>query len=260
MNPIYVVLLGIYFKWKKVPIYLWYVHRKVDLKLRVATSFSKKVFSSARESFRIQTPKAVFLGHGIETENFPYSNHASQGDKLYLSHIGRITPIKNLEILIEAGKKMKESGVKIEIHLFGECATKNDHNYKEKLMNQITDNGLQNEVFFEGAINPNDLSQKLLASHISVNLTPPGGMDKVVLESLLLGLPVFVSNTAFREVLGEAHHLFLFEFRNPSYLANKISNFINTANREEFMVKLSHKVRNDFSLNNLIEKMVSLMK
>lgn len=260
MNPVYVVLSGLYFKFKKIPVYLWYVHRSVDLKLRVALLFVEKFFSSAPESFRIKTPKVSFLGHGIETDKFPFSNHEYIDGELRIAHIGRITPIKNLEILIEATAILKENGRLPKLALFGECATALDHKYKESLQTLITQKSLQNGVYFAGAIKPQDIPKNLAESHISVNLTPPGGMDKTVLESLLLGLPTFVSNTAFKALFGDFQELFIYQFQNPGDLAHKIENFVSLQNRTEIINKLSEKVRREFSLVELINKITILMK
>jgi len=260
MNPIYVVLVGWYFNFKKIPVYLWYVHRNVDLKLRFALSFVKKVFSSAPESFRIKTSKVVFLGHGIETNRFPNSNHQYEGGELRIAHVGRVTPIKNLEVLIESVALLKEKGLVLKLQLFGECATPSDQKYKESLTHLVAKKRLQHEVYFAGAIKPQYLPQSLAESHISVNLTPPGGMDKAVLEAILLGLPTFVSNTAFKSVFGKYEELFIFQFKNPQDLANKISSFVSLTSSQEIVRELEEKVRREFSLDYLVARIINLMK
>lgn len=259
MNPIYLVLCGLYFKIKKIPIYMWYVHREVDLKLKTAVMFSDKIFSSTKESFGIKTKKVIFLGHGIDVSKLPYSSHDYSGGVLQITHIGRITPIKNIEILIFALSRLKGEGLDVKLKLFGDCVNQQDEDYKKYLEKIIEEKGLKNEVFFEGGFLYKDLAIKLKDSHITVNMTPPGGMDKVVLESLVLGIPTFASNIAFIDLFGEYKDLFMFKFKDSDDLAEKISKFIKIDNKE-IIIKLSNKVRDNFSLDYLLDKIVSIMK
>lgn len=260
MNPMYIVIFGWYWKLKRIPAYLWYVHRSVDMKLKVATLFVDNIFTSAKESFNIETSKTVFLGHGIDVDKLPNTSHLFTGNILKIAHVGRITQIKNLEVLLDAGAQIKKRDLKVQMTFFGDCVTEKDKEYKKHLESLIEEKGLKNDVIFAGGIQYKDLPQKLLESHITVNMTPPGGMDKVVLESILLGIPAFGSNTAFKDMFAEYADLFLYEFKNSEDLANKIYNFIYTAHNQFILDSLNTKVRKDFSLETLINRMVAIMK
>lgn len=260
MNPVYIVLCGFYFKLQRIPVYLWYVHRSVDLKLKIAILFVEKIFTSTKESFRVQTGKVVFLGHGIDVSKLSNTEHLFKEGVLRIAHVGRITPIKNIETLILAGEELKKRNLDIQIDFFGDCVTDEDKEYKLTLERLIEEKELKNEVNFAGGFVYRDLPIKLQNSHITVNMTPPGGMDKVVLESILLGIPAFVSNTAFRDLFGQYSDLFLYSFGDSSDLANKIYNFINTPDAQNIINIMYSKVRKDFSLDSLIDKIISIMK
>ena len=257
--PIYFVLYGWYWKLRGIPTYLWYVHRQVDLKLRIAVLFADKVFTSAKESFGIQTEKVVFLGHGINIDKLPYTSHTYNGGLLKIVHVGRITPIKNIETLIGAVSELAKKDLKIQVSLYGDTVTKSDEDYKNNLKKVIGEKGLQSSVVFEGSVVYEDLPLKLGDVHISVNMAPSGGMDKAVLESFALGVPAFASNPAFTGVLGEYADVFSYKFKDSSDLAIKIYNFIKTPNNQEILEILSSKVRRDFSLNRLIQRILTLM-
>ncbi|HBD25130.1 MAG: hypothetical protein A2566_02160 [Candidatus Zambryskibacteria bacterium RIFOXYD1_FULL_40_13] len=260
MNPIYLVLCGLYFKAKGIKTYLWYVHRSVDFKLRIATMFADKVFSSTKESFKINTNKVVCLGHGVDTNILSYTSHLYTGKTLRIAHIGRITKIKNIETLIDAGYQLKQKGLDVEIVLFGECATEVDKNYKDSLQKMIEEKSMKNNVQFAGSVLYRDLPARLFNCHITVNLAPRGGMDKAVLESILLGMPAFVSNTAFTGVLGEYVDLFLYKHNDSLDLAEKIYSFIFTAHDQYILEALNTRVRKDYGLGRLIEKIILEMK
>src|SRR5436853_218655 len=52
------------------PTALWYHHRHVDSKLRLATALVDRVLSPTPEGFQLPTGKLVITGHGIDVERF----------------------------------------------------------------------------------------------------------------------------------------------------------------------------------------------
>jgi len=118
MNPIYVILGWPLWKiWGK-KISLWYTHKSVDLKLRIAEKLADKIFTASKSSFRIDSKKLNIVGHGIDVNNFqvesqkrprvsgrPESPADFEGSKFIIFKIitiGRISPVKDYITLIEA--------------------------------------------------------------------------------------------------------------------------------------------------------------
>lgn len=259
MNPIYLVLCGWYWKLKGIPSYMWYVHKSVDLKLRIATSLVKKVFTSAKESFRLNTDKVVYLGHGIDVGHLPYSTHTYNNNPLEIFHVGRVTPIKNIEIIILLAHELKTNGLTPNVIISGDSVTESDKVYKLKLDELIREKGLENYVTFRKGVVYQDLPHELKNVNITINMVPPGGMDKVVLTSLLLGIPVFTANTAFADVFGEYRRLFMYKYQDVDDLARKVTAFIKMEKAEQIINELSRKVRENYSLQKLIDKVTSIM-
>lgn len=260
MNPIYLVLCGWYFWMKNIPVYMWYVHRSVDLKLRIATFFSRKIFTSSKESFGIKTSKVVYLGHGIDIDELRYIERDYSKKPLSLVHLGRVTPIKNLDTLILAGANLKEKGVDVSMSFHGDCVTETDKDYKASLESLASTRGLKNEIIWAGRYRRDNMAERLKNAQISLNLAPTGGMDKAVLESILMGIPAFASNSAFRDVFGEYKDIFVFNYKDHQDLAEKIVRFVNRNDKEKIMESLDKKVRENFSLSSLVDKMLKIMK
>jgi glycosyltransferase involved in cell wall biosynthesis len=200
--------------------------------------------------------------NGIDVDKLPNTSHLYTGNTLRIAHIGRITPIKNLETLINAVFELKKKEPKIQVVLFGDCITDSDKKYKNDLEKIIEEKCLKNNVSFAGNVLYKDIPARLSDCHITVNMSPSGGMDKAVLESILLGMPTFVANPAFTGVLGEYADLFFYKYGDSVDLAQKIYNFIYTysANNQHVLNDLNNKVRKDFSLENLIDKVIKEMK
>jgi hypothetical protein len=72
MNPEYICLGGIFWRiWRK-KVSLWYMHRKVDLKLKFAEKLTNMVFSGTKASFKLKIKKLKVTGHGIDLDIFLY--------------------------------------------------------------------------------------------------------------------------------------------------------------------------------------------
>lgn len=257
MNPEYAVLGGVLWKiWKK-RIFMWYVHKQSNLKLRMATKFSNIIFTSSSQSFSLKSRKVEFVGHGVDVEKFVYSEWNSPSRTLV--HVGRITPIKNCVVLVEALALLKDSDPNWKAVFIGEAISDRDLKYKEKLKTLIKEKNLESSIHFEGSLKPEDITRIFANSYASVNMTPTGGMDKAVLESWVSGCPAFSSNEIFCEVFGEQSDKFIFEFRNAQDLKDKIVSLTSSDKSEDIIKKISSHIRKDFGVRNLVTKLINNM-
>ena len=70
MAPMFAILAA---PWARVwgkRIGLWYTHKAVTWKLRIAKKFVNVIFTASPESFRLPSKKVIVTGHGIDTELF----------------------------------------------------------------------------------------------------------------------------------------------------------------------------------------------
>src|SRR3990172_7833146 len=125
MNPIYVVLGGVLWRMWKKKISLWYTHKSVDLKLRVAEKFAHTIFTASRESFRLPSKKVFVMGHGIDCDQFKPDAYEN-GDILRIITVGRIAPVKNYETLMEALAIIAHENIHFTLEVVGVPATKED--------------------------------------------------------------------------------------------------------------------------------------
>lgn len=233
MNPEYIVLCGWLWKLTGKKIFLWYTHRQVDLKLRIAKKFSNIIFTSAKESFNIKSKKVKIMGHGIKVSSFRKPEGFKPHEKFTIISVGRITPIKNLDILIEASEILKNSNFDFEVLIVGAPAKESDASYLKKMEEMVSSKNLQNTVKFAGNVPNSSIREYYWQSDISVNLSPTGGIDKAVLESMASGLPVLASNKAFGDYFGDYAGELLFPERNSRELAEKILSLRNSGNLEK---------------------------
>ncbi len=222
MNPEYVVLGGLLWRVLGKHIGLWYVHRSVDLKLRIASFFADDIFTASPEGFRLKTSKLHVVGHGIDTIALAAPIHPLH-DPLRIVSVGRITPIKNLDTLIEAVALLKDKGISTTATLIGAPAHPSDEVYLESLKALAGTCGVADRIRFAGGMLHAQVLEEYRDFDISVNLSPTGGLDKAVLESMAAGLLVFVSNHGFAGLLGPHASALVFPERDAAACAKMLA-------------------------------------
>jgi len=258
MNPVYVVLgAPLWHIWKK-KVALWYTHRHVDWTLHVARKCADNIFTATAASFRIQSPKLKILGHGIFTEDFmrPDGYVRDIKEKITIISVGRLTPIKNLDVLIHAVAILRDQRVDCAVLLVGSTATSTDKNYLEYLQELVKEKKLDDMVHFVGSIPNKEVMHYYWKSDISINLAPTGGIDKAVLESMASGVPVIVANKAFEEYFGEYKDDLICKEGDAKDLSIKIRALLERKDQQELIAFLTRTVKEKGSAQKLIQQIV----
>jgi glycosyltransferase involved in cell wall biosynthesis len=259
MNPEYVCLGGLVWKFFNKKIGLWYTHREINLKLRIAEMFSDTIFTASKESFKLPSRKLQVVGHGIDTKKFPILI-SDFSLPLSILHLGRITKIKNIEVIAQVTKNLIDNRINIkELRLVGTPITNEDKEYKKFLQNLFGKLNISNLVNWDESNSDKDTFS---VSTVSINSAPDGGMDKAVLASLAVEKPTFVSNQAFKNVFSEYWEMFSYPYKDSNLLTKKIENFINLNIEEKTKILsiLGNKIRTEYGVEVLIKKIVSILK
>ena len=227
---------------------LWYTHKEVSVRLRIASWLVDKIYTASKESCRLRSKKIVVAGHGIDTELF-FENPPVTG-KLRLLSVGRIAPAKDLDTLIRGFFLFKEKYPDATLTLVGDAITQADQVYEEEMI------VLGNRSLFSGPVPYDTLPSVYRDNTIFVHASRTGSLDKAVLEALAVGLPVFTSSEAFSENIPGVTK---FEAGNPKDLAKKI---LVAFERGElgYNEKGREWVLENHNLNNLIKKIVDFYR
>ncbi|MDQ3014280.1 MAG: glycosyltransferase [bacterium] len=220
MNPEYAVLGGLFWKlWGKNTA-LWYTHKSVHVKLRIATHLVKRVFTASKESFRLPTKKLIVTGHGIDTIRFsPQPQH--QDPTYTIVSAGRISKSKNIHLLIESAAQLHSRHVQFKLRIAGEPITVEDKKYFDQIKLKIVTYNLGDQVQFIGQLSNAEMVTLYNSSHVFVNLSDTGSLDKAVLEAMSCGIHVLTSNEAFVSMLDEAHRT----SKDPAEITKKLMAF-----------------------------------
>ncbi len=199
MNEEYVLLGGLFWKLSGKKVFLWRNHPKGSFWTRIAVSFCKKVFCTSKDSFTAKFKKTVLMPVGVDTEMFREDKNISR-NKNSVCMVGRIAPIKKIEVCLQAISILIGRGVQISLSVLGPCAEK-DLQYLGMLKSFVLENNLSPYVKFFDAVSPADLPNIYNSHEILVNLTETGSFDKTIVEAVSCGEVPLVSNQSLKILL-----------------------------------------------------------
>ena len=197
MNPEFVIAGSLLWRLRNRPIILWYVHGSVSWRLRLALRAVTAVCSTDPQSFRIQSSKVHFVGHGIDTEYFKPAYKIAHDEALIVS-ASRISPSKHIDLLIDAVEEVERSGVALRFSILGGAATESDKEYEGGIRQR---SHRFTRIKFLGPKPQQFVRDALVSSDVFLNASTTGSMDKAVLEAMAAGALPVTSNVAFKEAL-----------------------------------------------------------
>jgi len=227
MNPEYVILGGLFWHiWRK-KIILWYTHKSVNFKLKIAEKLANSILTASRRSFRLPSKKLKIIGHGIDLELFTPSQE-NLNSKIILQ-VGRISETKGQLILIKAFAKIINKIPEATLCIVGSIANESDKKYKEEVTEYIEKHNLKNIIKLLGPMPNNKIPEILQKATILVNTSYTGSLDKDVLEAMACNVHPISINEAFKDILPQNNFI-----NSIDELPDKIIFFLNSQRRNEY--------------------------
>lgn len=261
MSPIFAIMASPAARLYKKKIILWYLHRSVTFRLRLAALLSYKIVTASAESLGIKIPsKIIPVGHGIDTGLFkPTTNRQTSSTNLRILSVGRISPIKNYETLIESICILAKHRTPrpIDCLIIGRPVMPGDQEYLRKLKRIVEEKCPENLIKFVGFVPFSKMPTYYQRADIMVNLTPRGGIDKTVLEAMASGMLVLVSNNVFRRTFGPYAGDLIFRENDPRDLAAKIKKLSELSLSEKSQI--SGHLRSEVEKNHELSKTIRLI-
>lgn len=168
-------------------------------------------------------------------------------NKQFIMYVGRPTPHKNLERLIEAFKLLQTQHPSLHLVLSG----KKDANY-ERIEQAARAEGVKN-LYFTGFISEGEL--RWLYEHCAAYVFPSlaEGFGLPGLEAMVHGAPVVSSNaTCLPEIYGEAAHYF--DPKNLQAMADAINEVLIDKNLRQRLIAAGHERAAQFSWQRMAEQ------
>lgn len=222
MIQMYVLLGGVFWRMFGKTVSLWYAHGHVPFTLRLSQPLTHIIFTSTESGYRLKSHKVHVIGQGIDTRRFAGAHPYSASSVLRVISVGRISPVKAYETLIEAIEQLVAKGLTMRVTIVGGAGTPEQEPYVIKLKETVERKGLAGVVQFAGVIPNRDILPYLHDADIFVNPSQTGSLDKAAAEAMAAELPMLTANEAFKEVLGEYRESLMYEKGSARALAEKI--------------------------------------
>ena len=186
--------------------------------------FCHKVFCTSKYSYTAKYKKTVIMPVGIDTELFKPVVEVDRVKNSIL-FLGRISPSKRPDILVDSLKILKEKNINFTASIYGNPPAGSEK-YYESLKDKVVGCGLADEIKFHSGI-PNHETTTVYSRHeIFVNLSPSGMYDKTIFEAMACGCLSISSN---KNLDGMIDGSLLFEEGDADSLSDKLQALLTAA-------------------------------
>lgn len=165
---------------RRMPVYLWYTHYKMQIGLWLIGQYGKRMFCATRQSLPQYdaSPKKVVVGHGIDLSFWPKRANVATSPK-HLLVVHRLSRSKRLEIVLHALVLLP--GYTLDI--YGMDA---EPEYAREMRELAGTLGLSDRVSFKGSAPAKELPSIYTRHRLILNMAPET-IDKTMLEAMTCG-------------------------------------------------------------------------
>jgi len=194
--------------------------------------------------------KISYIPNGIPEEFFT-STKSEEKDKILF--LGRVSPIKDLETLIEAMSLIDNKKIKLEI--VGPA----EENYLKKLKNKIAKLNIKERIVFsKGIYEIKEKIKKIDSAKIFVLPSKSEGMSQGLIEAMAREKIVLASdNKAARELIQNQKNGFLFEVGSVENLVERINVLLNRDDLKKVKENAKKSVEK-FNWSSIVKKIEEL--
>ena len=252
MNQEYVLLGWKLWRVLGKKIWFWRNHPRGSMLTDLAVWMSDRVFCTSKYSYTARFKKTEIMPVGIDTELFVRKPEIKRVKNSILS-LGRIAPIKNIDLLIEALNILNKEKFNFNAAIIGD-AKKEDARYLDLIKSKVSEYGLEQRVHFKGAVPPREITDIYNSYELFVNLTPTGSMDKTIFEAMACESMVLTSNQSLR---GLIDNTFVVNENNAISLASNIEYILSLteSEKDKFGKDMRIFAVKDHGLDKLIDKL-----
>lgn len=217
--------------------------------LALTTNMQKKIKP-------ITQKKTYIIPNGIDLREFnnSYINYNHRKNKKTILYIGRLHPIKGVEYLIIAMKKIHFQFPDIRLNIVG------DGIEKVKLKNMVGELELEDCVHFVGKVSHTDILHYLRNADVFVLPSISEGFPNVLLEAMACGLPIVATHVGgIPDIVHDQVHGFLVEPKNAEKIAEKISIILNDESLSDTFSSNNLRDVVKYDYENVIEELAKVI-
>lgn len=234
--------------------YLWYAHTFKSRYLSFASIWVNRIISSTYGSCPMPASLVTPIGQAIDEHKFkilPFNNF----DLNKVIHIGRFDKSKNIQVLISSTREIRKSYPDVKLTLIGSPANEESEIWAEALIAESKSDVQAGWLNFRTAI-PRDAFGAEIALQGCFLHGYVGSLDKTLIESTMLGIPVVSINPEYLAIFGswsETNEVNLVD----EYLAMRRKT---TMQLKSEVARRREIAQSQHSLNHWISELTSLLE
>lgn len=191
-----------------------------------AVFVANKLYQNAHHIVGSNIPKILsIVPMGVDIDKFARKlNYEAYGGSGYLKIFtcARLNPGKGLGYLVDAVKKLVNSGIQVHLSIAGEDDV-GGRGYRKILIQKISDNGLQDNISLLGSVSEERIRDELELAHLFVLPSLNEAIGVSLMEAMAMGIPCIATKVGgIPELIENGVDGFLVEPENSHEIANAI--------------------------------------
>lgn len=247
--------------------------KRIESEISLVKKADKIISTSTQDAkylatlYNCSASKVAVLTPGIDLKTFSPQDKikakqivGADKDHKIILFVGRIEPLKGIDVLLYAMKILLENNPQMRLCLWilgGDVERKSNELRRLEQLRKLLN--ISTGVTFVGRKHQSELPSYYNASEIVVLPSHYESFGIVALEAMSCGVPVIATDTAGIAGLFDEESVLITSANNPLMLAQKIKNLL--TNEDEYR-KVSHEVlekARELSWENIAEKFESLL-
>jgi 1,2-diacylglycerol 3-alpha-glucosyltransferase len=226
--------------------FVWYWMRYFNTSewLTVPSNYTKKVLIE----HGLSKEKIIVVPNPIETGK----NKKINKDKNMILHVGRLSPEKNIDLLIKSLKYIK--------HDYNVVIT-SDGPQMDYLKELAAKEGVKDRVKFTGFVSKETLDEYYDKAELFVSAAVYDTFNNCVAEALAHGVPVIINkDSGATDFVNHGKNGLILKNNDPKEYAKNIDWVLFNKEVKKALSKAGEKIREYTSIDNIIQKIESLYK
>lgn len=261
MQPLFALMYAPLARLRGVPVLLWYAHGSVTRVLRAANAVVDRAVSSSPAGYRIPGPKLHIIGQGVDTARITPVIDPPEGWEQTVVVIGRLSPVKFVDLALEAVAVAARTDPRLRLVLVGEPGAA-DSDYVAALHARADRPDLRGRVEFAGPVPFDQIGRAHRAGGIVLNLGTGNALDKSLLEAMLGGCLPVSTNEVFGRIAADEGWDGLASTHDPASVADALVHAagLSPDERRAIVERGRVVVESDHSLGRLMDLVVGHLR
>ncbi len=257
MNEEYVIFGGVIWRIFGKRVLMWRNHPKGSFITNIAIFLANVVMCTSRSSYTARFKKTKIMPAGIDISLYENTNKTPIENSILF--FGRLSPIKNIHIFIDALLLLEKEGLNFHADIIGSAGNSLEQEYEKNIKTRAKALVENERLTFVSGIRHDETTDLYTKYALYINLTPDGSLDKTMLEASASGTPILVYNSAFKN---KADDLCQLQSLDPKDVASGIKKIfsLTSEQRNKISSDLKDFVKKEHSLESLTNMLISELK